>query len=54
VSCCYEKLVAEAGDSSGTQRKGNVHIESRYRATASEGVTVDTNVCVCVIGNCKV
>jgi hypothetical protein len=24
VSCCCEKLVAEAGDSSGTQRKGNV------------------------------
>jgi hypothetical protein len=27
-----KKLVAEAGDSSGTQRKGNV----RYQATASE------------------
>jgi hypothetical protein len=25
VSCCCEKLVAVAGDSSGTQRKGNVH-----------------------------
>jgi hypothetical protein len=24
VSCCCEKLVAEAGNSSGTQRKGNV------------------------------
>jgi hypothetical protein len=24
VSGCCEKLVAEAGDSSGTQRKGNV------------------------------
>jgi hypothetical protein len=28
-----EKLVAEAGDSSGTQRKGNVR---RYQATANE------------------
>jgi hypothetical protein len=24
ASCCYEKLAAEAKDSSGTQRKGNV------------------------------
>jgi hypothetical protein len=24
VSCCCEKLVDEAGDSSGTHRKGNV------------------------------
>jgi hypothetical protein len=31
-----EKLVAEAGDSSGIQRKGNVRLESRYQATASE------------------
>jgi hypothetical protein len=31
-----EKLLAEAGDSSGNQRKGNVAIESRYQATASE------------------
>jgi hypothetical protein len=30
------KLVAEAGDSLGTQRKGSVTVESRYRATASE------------------
>jgi hypothetical protein len=26
-------------------------VESRYRATASEGVTVDTSLCVCVIVN---
>jgi hypothetical protein len=25
VSCCCEKLVAKAGDSLGTQRKGNIH-----------------------------
>jgi hypothetical protein len=25
VSYCYEKLVAEAGDRSGTRKKGNVH-----------------------------
>jgi hypothetical protein len=31
-----EKLVAEAGDSPGTQRKGNVQRWSRYQATASE------------------
>jgi hypothetical protein len=24
VSCCYKMLVSEIGDSSGTQRKGNV------------------------------
>jgi hypothetical protein len=32
VSCCREKLIAEAGDSLGTQRKGNC-----YQAMASEG-----------------
>jgi hypothetical protein len=52
VSCCCEKLVAEAGDSSGTQRKGNVRRCSRYQATASEDVTVDTSVCITV--NCNV
>jgi hypothetical protein len=25
VSCCCEKVVAEAGDNPGTQRQGNVH-----------------------------
>jgi hypothetical protein len=45
VSCCCEKLVAEAGDSSGTQKKGMSAVESRYRATASEDVTVDTSMC---------
>jgi hypothetical protein len=31
-----EKLVADAGYSSRTQRKANVAVESRYQATASE------------------
>jgi hypothetical protein len=31
-----ERLIAEAGDSSGTQRKGNAAVESCYQATASE------------------
>jgi hypothetical protein len=48
VSCCCKKLVSEAGDSSGTKRKGNVRRGSRYRATASENVTVDTSVRLCV------
>jgi hypothetical protein len=35
VSCCYlQKLIAEAGDSSVTQRKWNVAVGSRYQATA--------------------
>jgi hypothetical protein len=36
VSCCCEKLVAEAGSISGTQREGNVRGGSRYQATSSE------------------
>jgi hypothetical protein len=31
-----EKLIAEAGVSSGTQRKGTSAVENRYQATASE------------------
>jgi hypothetical protein len=46
MGCCCDKLVAEAGDSSGTQRKVTFAVGSRYRATASEHVTVDTSVCV--------
>jgi hypothetical protein len=34
VSYCYEKLVAEAEDSSRTQRKGNVH---RWKPLPSNG-----------------
>jgi hypothetical protein len=36
MSCCCEKLVGKVGDSSGTQRKGNVAVVSHYRATANE------------------
>jgi hypothetical protein len=36
MSCCYGKLVAEAGDSPGTQRKVNDRRGSRYQATAIE------------------
>jgi hypothetical protein len=36
VSCCCEKLVAEARDSWGTQRIGNIAVGSCYQATASE------------------
>jgi hypothetical protein len=46
-----EKVVAEAGNSSGTTRgRGTIAVGSRYRATAIEDVTVDTSVFV----NCKV
>jgi hypothetical protein len=51
VCCCCEKLVAEAGDSSGTLRKGPSAVGNLYRATAIEDVTVGTSVCVTV--NCK-
>jgi hypothetical protein len=34
VSCCCEKLVAEATDSLGTQRKGNIH---RWKPLLSNG-----------------
>jgi hypothetical protein len=32
----FEKLVAECGESSGTQWKRNVRFRSRYQATSSE------------------
>jgi hypothetical protein len=44
VNCCCEDLAAEAGNNSGIRRNGNV----RYRATASEDVTVNTSVCACM------
>jgi hypothetical protein len=44
VSCCCEKLVAETGDSSGTQRKGNVCRWKPLPSNGSEDVTVDTSV----------
>jgi hypothetical protein len=43
VSCCCEKLVAEAGDMSGTQGETSA-VGRRCRATANEDVTVDTSV----------
>jgi hypothetical protein len=58
VSCCCWKLVAEAGDSSGTQRKGNVCHWKPLPSSGSEDVTVDTGacayVCMCAKVNCKV
>jgi hypothetical protein len=48
VTCCCYKLVAEHGDRSGTQRKGNVQLWSPLPSNSSEDVTVDTGVCVCV------
>jgi hypothetical protein len=53
VSCCCEKLVTEAGIVREHRGRGISAVGSSYHATASEKVTVDTIVCVCVIGNCK-
>jgi hypothetical protein len=47
VSCCCEKLVAEAGDRLGTQRKGNVRRWKPLPSNGSEDVTVDTSLCMC-------
>jgi hypothetical protein len=51
VSCCCEKLVAEARNSLGTQGKGNVHRWKPLPSIGSEGVTVNTSACIIV--NCK-
>jgi hypothetical protein len=48
VSCRCEKLVTEAGESSGTQRKGNVRRWKPLPSNGSEDVNVDNSVCVCV------
>jgi hypothetical protein len=48
MSCRCEKLVAEAGDLSGTQRKGNFRRWKPLPSNDSEDVTLDTSVCVCV------
>jgi hypothetical protein len=45
VSCCCEKLVAEARDRLGTQSKRSVAVGSRYQTMASEDTIVDTRVC---------
>jgi hypothetical protein len=52
VSCYCEKLVADAGDSSGTERKGNARCCKPLPNNGSEDVTVDADVCVTL--NCKV
>jgi hypothetical protein len=48
VSYCCEKLVAEVGDRSGTQRKGNLRRWKPLPGNGSEDVTVDASVCICV------
>jgi hypothetical protein len=52
VNCCNETHVAEAGDSLGTHRKGNVHCWKLLSSNGSEDVTVDIRVDV--IMKCKV
>jgi hypothetical protein len=47
VSCCCEKLVVEAGDSSRIRRKGNVRRWKPLPSNGSEDVTVNTSVGVC-------
>jgi hypothetical protein len=48
VSCFCEKLVAEAGDSSGIHRKGNFRRWKPLPNNSSEDVTVATSVGVTV------
>jgi hypothetical protein len=48
VSCCCENLVAEAGDSSRTQRKGNIRYWKPLPSNGSEDVTMDTSIFVCI------
>jgi hypothetical protein len=48
MSCCCEKLVAEAGDRSGTQRKANVRRWKLLPSNGSEDMSTDTSVCVTV------
>jgi hypothetical protein len=47
-----EKLVAEAGDSTGTQRKGNVRFWKPLPSNAVKTVTEKARLCVIV--SCKV
>jgi hypothetical protein len=53
VRCRGEKLVAEAGDSSGTRGRGTSALESRYQETASEDCNTEYT-CLCVTVICKV
>jgi hypothetical protein len=49
MSCYCEKLVAEAEDSSETQRKGNIRRWKSLSSNGREDVTVDTSVCNSVL-----
>jgi hypothetical protein len=49
VSCCCENLADEAGDISESRGRGTSAVGSRYRATTSQDVTVDTSVCLTAI-----
>jgi hypothetical protein len=49
VSCCYEKLVAEARDTSGKQRKENVFRWKPLPINGIGDVTVDIGVYVTVL-----
>jgi hypothetical protein len=44
VSCCCQKLLTETGESSGTQRKGNVRRCKPLPSNGNEDVTVETSV----------
>jgi hypothetical protein len=48
VSRCCQKLEAEAGDRTGTQRKGNVRRWKPLPSNGSEDVTWRTRAGVCV------
>jgi hypothetical protein len=52
ISCCCEKLAAEAWNTLETQRKGNIHLWKPLPSNSSEYMTVDTSVFVIV--KCKV
>jgi hypothetical protein len=54
VNYCCEKVIAGAGDSLGTQRKGNIRCWKQLPSNGSKDVTVYTSVCVCVTVKCKV
>jgi hypothetical protein len=45
VSCCRQKLVGEAGESSGSE-KDNARRWKPPPSNGSEDVTVDTSVCL--------
>jgi hypothetical protein len=46
VNCCCLKLVAEAGNSSGTQRKGKVRLYKPLLSNDNEDVTLDNSLYV--------